>query len=203
MGILLSLLLFILIAGTVFVFGYLHYVKPARLLDQLATSTSDAIPTPLTLAAKKPAGTFSVARLLEPIGTLIPVSPQDAANVKHELTAAGIRSSSAVTVLYGAKIVLAAVFLLGAVLFRNRFPETGVLRILAPVGCAGMGYALPSFVLGRLSRDGAKRYAFRFPTCWTCSWCAVRPVVGSTNPLSTSAASSRRFIRRLPTSSRW
>lgn len=162
MGILLPLVLFLLIGATVFVFGYQYYVKPSRLLDQLTTTTSDAIPASLTLTAKKSSKRFSIARWFEPIGTLIPISAQDAANVKHELTAAGIRSNSGVAVLYGAKAVLALALLLVALLVRNRL-ENPLLRILAPVGAAGLGYALPSLVLGRLVKRRREKIRFALP----------------------------------------
>ncbi len=162
MGILLVLILFLLIAATVSGFGYLQYVKPARLLDQLATTTSDAIPTPLTLTERKPKRSFSFSGLLQPVGNLLPVSAQDAATIKRELTAAGIRSSSAVTALYGSKIVLAALFLLLSIFFRDHLPSP-VLRIVGPIGCAGMGYAFPSFVLGRMVSRRREQIRFSLP----------------------------------------
>lgn len=162
MGILLCVVLFFLISATVSVFGYLQYVKPARLLDQLTTTTSDAIPTPLTLAERKPKSNLSFSALFQPIGNLLPVSSQDAANIKRELTAAGIRSSSAATALYGSKMVLAAVFLLVAIIFRDHM-SSPVLRILGPFACAGLGYTLPSFVLGRMVKRRREQIRFSLP----------------------------------------
>ncbi|HEX3683908.1 MAG TPA: type II secretion system F family protein [Bryobacteraceae bacterium] len=162
MGILLCLVLFLLISATVFVFGYLQYVKPSRLLDQLANTTSDAIPAPLTLTERKPKRGFSFSGLLQPVGNLLPVSPQDAATIKRELTAAGIRSNSAVTALYGSKIVLAALFLLVGVFFRDHMPPP-LLRILGPVACAGLGYCIPSFVLGRMVARRREQIRFSLP----------------------------------------
>lgn len=162
MGILVCVALFVLVAVAVSVFGYVQYVRPARLLDQLATTTSDAIPVRLTLAERKPKRGFSVSGLLQPIGNLLPVSSQDAANIKRELAAAGIRSSSAATALYGSKIVLAAVFLLVAIALRDRMPSP-VLRILGPIGSAGMGYSLPSFILGRMVSRRREQIRFSLP----------------------------------------
>jgi tight adherence protein C len=162
MGILLCVVLFLLISGIVFVFGYSQYVKPARLLDQLATTTSDTIPAPLTFTERKPKRSFSIAGLLQPIGNLLPVSPQDAATLKHELTAAGIRSNSAATAVYGSKILLAAVFLLLGVFFRDHMPSP-IFRILGPVACAGLGYSLPGFVLGRMVTRRREKIRFSLP----------------------------------------
>lgn len=159
MGILIVVALFLGLGSLVFFFGYLHYVKPSRLLDQLATTSSDAIPSPLTARKPKTSG-FSVSKLLEPVGNLLPISAQDASIVKQELTAAGIRSSSAVAVLYGFKIVLAAVLVLVALIFRSHFANP-LLRVIAPVAGGGIGYMLPGFILGRLikRRHGLIRYS--------------------------------------------
>jgi tight adherence protein C len=162
MGILLCVVLFVLVAATVSIFGYLQYVKPSRLLDQLATTTSGAIPAPLTLTDRKPKTKFSLSALLQPLGRLFPVSPQDAASVKQELTAAGIRSNSAVTALYGSKILLAALFLLVGIFFRHHMPSP-VLRILGPIGCAGLGYAAPGFILGRMVTRRREKIRFALP----------------------------------------
>lgn len=162
MGMVLCLVLFLLVTVTVSVFGYMQYVKPSRLLDQLATTTSGAIPTPLTFTERKPKKSFSISALLQPIGNLMPVSPQDAASIKSELTAAGIRSNSAVTALYGSKIALAVVLLLIGVFVRDHMPSP-VLRILGPVGFAGLGYSLPSLVLGRMVSRRREKIRFALP----------------------------------------
>lgn len=159
---LLVVVLFALTGGMVFAFGYVHYVRPARLLDQLATTTSDAIPARLTLTEKKPKRAFSLASLLEPAGRIIPLSPQDAANMRQELTAAGIRSGSAVTVFYGSKIVLAGAFLLIGLFFRDHLANP-ILRLLLPLGCAALGYLLPAFILGRLVDRRREQIRFSLP----------------------------------------
>jgi tight adherence protein C len=159
MGILIVVVLFLALGSLVFFFGYLHYVKPSRLLDQLTTTTSDAIPSPLT--ANKHKSEFSFARFLAPLGNLIPMSSQDAAEVKQDLISAGIRSSSAVAVLCGLKIVLAAVLLLTALALRGHLTANPLLRVIAPLAGAGIGYMLPAFLLGRLikRRHSQIRYA--------------------------------------------
>jgi len=162
MMILLVLTAFLLTAGMVLVFGYMHYVRPARLLDQLTSTSSDAIPTPLALTGRKPKRSFSLARLIEPLGRLIPLSAQDAATLRQELTGAGIRSSSAVAVFYGTKVALAAVFLLVGVLFRDRV-NNPILRLLLPVGAGAAGYSLPAFVLGRMVDRRREKIRFSLP----------------------------------------
>jgi tight adherence protein C len=161
MGLLIVLALFLALGSLVFFFGYLHYVKPSRLLDQLATTTSDAIPSPLT--ATKPKSDFSFAKLLAPLGNLIPMSAQDTAVVKQDLTSAGIRASSAVAVFAGLKIVLAAVLFLIAVALRGHLTSNPMLRVIAPVALGGIGYMMPGFLLGRLIKRRHSQIRYSLP----------------------------------------
>lgn len=139
---------FFALAGVVFAFGYAHYVKPGRLLDQL-TVREETVLTPAELH-RRPKRELSLASLLEPVGRLLPVSPQDAAIWKQKLVAAGIRSPSAIAVLYGIKLVLAIVLALTAVLVRDRILAQGLSRMLAPFVAGAIGYLLPGIVLDRM-----------------------------------------------------
>jgi tight adherence protein C len=155
-----AVFLFLFVAVLVSAFGYRFYVRPARMLDQLARTTSEAIPKPIE--QRKPKQDFSLARLLEPIGNLLPASPQDASAAKQELGNAGFRSNSAVPIYYGTKIVLAIVFVLGALLLKDRLSE-GMLRLILPVAAGGMGFFLPSFGLGFLVRRRHEKIRLSLP----------------------------------------
>ncbi len=147
MYLLVPLALFLLITAAISYFGYVHYVRPSRMLDQLAHTGSDSIA--VSLRARKQKREFSFSQLLEPLGNLLPVSPQDAVLSKQELFSAGFRTSSAVPVYYGAKIVLATALVMLAVMFRDHL-ENPLLRLVLPVAGGGIGFLVPSFVLGRL-----------------------------------------------------
>ncbi len=149
MNVLLPLLLFVLIAGAVSYFGYVHYVRPSRMLDQLANTGTDSISS--SLRARKRKRDFSFSQLLEPVGNLLPVSPQDASISKRELFSAGFRTGSALPVYYGSKILLATILVITALLFRDRL-DNPLLRVMLPVAGGGIGFLFPSFVLGRLVR---------------------------------------------------
>ncbi len=160
MALLLSALLFLLLAGTVSFFGYRHYVKPGRLLDQLTTSSSDAIPTRLTALDRK--SKFSFTQWLEPIGNLLPISPQDASMVKQQLTSAGLRSRSAVAVFYGTKILGTVCFLIVGLFLRHHIGNP-MLRIVGPIASGGIGYMMPGLVLGRLMKRRQEQIRFSLP----------------------------------------
>jgi tight adherence protein C len=157
---LIPILLFIVITFAITVFGYFHYVKPTRMLDQLASTTSDAIPG---LASERQAqDEFSLAELLVPIGDLLPISPQDAAITKGDLISAGFRSTRAVAVYYGCKLLLAAGLVIVAITVRSHF-ENPFLRAFSPVLGGGIGYCLPAFILGRLVKRRHEQIRFALP----------------------------------------
>jgi tight adherence protein C len=140
-----AVVLFLLILGAVSAFGYYYYVKPSRMLDQLAFS-KDGFSN--VTGEKKRSGSEIVAQLISPIGTLLPMSPQDTVMARRELVAAGIRSESAVQVFFGSKLLLAALLLGIALMFRPQI-KNPILKLIAPLAGAGIGYSLPSFLLNR------------------------------------------------------
>jgi tight adherence protein C len=158
---LIAICLFALVSLIVFAFGYRFYVRPARMLDQLSRTTSDALPRPLEQHAK-PKQDFSLARLVEPIGNLLPLSPQDAGLAKKDLSNAGFRSSSAVSIYYGTKIVLAIVFGLSGLVLRAHV-SGDMLRLILPVAGAGVGFFLPSFGLGFLVKKRHQKIRLALP----------------------------------------
>src|ERR1700733_6323321 len=112
-----AVVLFLLILSAVVAFGYHYYVKPSRMLDQL-TYSNDAY-SPIAVE-KKRNGSEIIAEILKPIGTLLPMSPQDTALARRELVAAGIRNESSVQVLFGSKLLLAVLLLGIALMFRSQ-----------------------------------------------------------------------------------
>jgi tight adherence protein C len=160
MAILITFLLFLGLVGLVSVFGYIHYVKPTRLLDQLATTTSDVIPS--SIAERNQKKRFSISQLLEPLGNLLPVSSQDALATKQEMIAAGLRSRSAVAVYYGTKIVLVVVLVILALAFRGGISNR-ILSLVLPAASGGLGYCIPGIVLGRMAKRRQEKIRFALP----------------------------------------
>jgi tight adherence protein C len=140
-----AFILFLLILAAVGAFGYHVYVKPSRMLDQLSNS-NESYSQRSTATRLGPSEL--IVELLRPIGTLLPLSPQDTALVRRELVAAGIRNESAVQVFFGLKLFLAAVLLSAALLFRAQIANP-VLRVVSPIAGAGIGFSLPSLILSR------------------------------------------------------
>ena len=160
MALSITFVVFLAIVGLISFFGYHHYVKPSRLLDQLTTSTSDALP--IRLAERKQKPPLTLGSVLGSLGTLIPISPQDAAIAKEDLISAGFRSSSAVKVYYGTKICLTLILLVAGVVLRNHV-DNPALRIVLPIASAAAGWSLNSFILGKLAARRQERIRLALP----------------------------------------
>lgn len=157
---LIALLLFVLVSAIISVFGYRVYVRPGRVLDQLSRTATETIARPLEREKQKKE--FSLARLLEPVGNLLPLSPNDASLAKRELASAGFRSNSAVSIYYGVKIVLALLLVFAALLLRSRV-SGAMLALILPVGAGGIGFMAPSFGLGRLVKRRHQQIRLALP----------------------------------------
>jgi tight adherence protein C len=145
MTLFIAIAFFVVISAAVFAFGYYQYIKPSRFLDTLANSTSEVIRS----VPRREKTQFSLARLLEPVGSLLPISSQDASVLRRELISAGFRSDSAVTVFYGVKLVLAVVGVLVALATKGGM-ENPLMKMMVPVFGGVIGYILPGFGLSRL-----------------------------------------------------
>ncbi len=145
MSIVIAVLLFLLILCAVGAFGYHYYVKPSRMLDQL-TFSNDSYST--VRGEEKRNLSQITAQLLTSIGTLLPMSPQDTGLARRELLAAGIRNESAVSIFFGSKLFLAVLLLGVALMFRPQIANP-ILKLVAPLAAAGLGFSLPSFLLNR------------------------------------------------------
>ncbi len=123
-------------------------MKPATLLDQLKTSTSDALPSRLVSEERNKKFTF--ADLFKHLGNLMPISPQDAAMAKSDLSLAGFRSQSAVAVYYGSKVILCLGMLIGGLALRGHI-EKPVLKIVFRSG--------PRYSAGRSIRSSFRNWS--------------------------------------------
>lgn len=162
MALLVVIVLFVGVAVLIAGFGYKHYVRPGRLLDQLKTTASDALPVQIGVPDGGNKQKSTVAGLLKSLGELVPVSPQDAALAKTDLIAAGFRTSSAVPVYYGTKFFVAAGMVLFALSVRGHIKKP-LMRVILPIGAAAGGYALPAFGLRRIANKRKEGIRYGLP----------------------------------------
>jgi hypothetical protein len=124
----------------------------------------------------------AVIDTLKRIGRAAPQSPSEMGKLQRKLTAAGYRSYEAVAVFYGIR--------LGCALIAFALLATPIIVhpniALALAGC-GLGYLLPSMVLGRMAKPSIS---------W---WSASKPGSASIRRFSASARSSSSRTRICPT----
>lgn len=140
----LAVILFAVLLAATGGFGYIYYVRPSRLLDQLTNTSHTRTPI-----IEKKQNSLSFSQILKQLGDMLPISPQDAKEVKRDMIEAGIRSENATQKFYGIKLLLSALMFFGALVARAHLSE-GMGKTVLPVAGAGLGFMLPSFVLGKM-----------------------------------------------------
>ena len=151
-----SVTLFLALLALISGFGYLKYVKPARIFYQLTMVSQEA-------AVRSTSSGNWVSRFLSAIGNKLSTSSAEAAVTKKELASAGFRSDGAVSIFFGLKPSVAVVLFLLAFSLRSHFPDALVLRF-AILGFAGvLGYMAPGLVLNRLITRRQESIRFALP----------------------------------------
>ncbi len=159
MALLVSVTLFGILATVITAFGYGHYAKPARLLQQLHDEPEEE---PVELEQIGQPAPSSLIRRIQAIGKHAPVSPQDAQATRRMLVAAGYRTEHAVAVLNGIKLILSVTLLVLAIVFRGSIANP-ILRIVLPVAATVAGYWLPGFILEKLIAKRQERLRLSLP----------------------------------------
>jgi tight adherence protein C len=150
MSILLSLVVFLLVAGLGALAGMRLWAKPKEAIERVTGVTHvEEERTPL-----HPSLVFH--ELVKRLGTMMPVSPRDAGVVQRRLIRAGIRTPNAVRYLYGAKAlfgvtlpVIVSVFVLGS----DSDPFNKAIIIL---GAGALGFLGPNEYLNLKAKKRQK-----------------------------------------------
>ena len=152
-------ILFFLITGVIAGFGYLRFAKPTAMLDQLTSSTEVEGKGFHPTAALEQKGASGLPGLLESIGRLLPYTPQGIGEIRRELIAAGYRTSYAVYVLLGSKVLSCVGLLIVGFTVRSHISSSPVSLRMIPIAAALAGYLLPGFILNYLAKS--RREAIR------------------------------------------
>jgi tight adherence protein C len=139
-----SIVLFFVLMTAILLFGYKRYSKPASFVEQQIGMPVISSMTETLMSPNKGAGVTDAMRLL---GSIIPASPQDLLAAKRDLVMAGYRSENAPAVFSGIRILAALVFLAFGFLVKDQITTKPMLRIMLMIGCGGIGYMAPGFIL--------------------------------------------------------
>ncbi|MEQ1946837.1 MAG: type II secretion system F family protein [Bryobacteraceae bacterium] len=149
---------FVVLAAIISFFGYRYYTRPGRVYEQLGGPA--AVFTPLDVTEVKP---DVVVTVLEQLGNVIPVDPEEASALRRDLIAAGYRSANATEVYLGLRIVFAAIVLVLGIVFRGSITSNPVLQIVIPIACGFAGWFGPSFFLDLAVEARQERLRFGLP----------------------------------------
>jgi tight adherence protein C len=126
--------------------GYRLIYKPGRFLRQLGQPVI-ALDARRTLVEGNEPQVSTLVTVLNKIGSRVPSSAAEVANLKGDLIRAGFRSESALPVFYGVRIVITLVMLGLCVMLQGKMSPNVVMKIGVTCFGAAAGWILPSFFL--------------------------------------------------------
>jgi len=156
-----SVLLFVLVLASVSYFGYRHYIRPARVMEQVGIA-AEMPGSPVSIREMENASGFLV-RTIRNIGEKAPISPEDASVAHRYLIAAGFRSDTALHTYYGLKLTLTVLFVLLAFLFRGQITSVPAMRIVVIIAAGLAGYFGPNITLEKLVARRQEKLRFALP----------------------------------------
>ena len=126
--------------------GYRVFYKPGRFLKQLGNPVigNDVLHAVAIDAEAQPS---TIVTLLRRIGSHVPSSQVETADLRTQLIRAGYRSESAPTVLYGMKIVAILAMLAACLMLESSMPPNPVMKLGLIVSGVAAGWILPRFML--------------------------------------------------------
>src|ERR1039458_3381757 len=126
--------------------GYPLIYKPGRFMRQLGRPviTDDSQRVVDAGGETEPS---TIVTFLHGIGSRVPSSEAEVANLKMDLIRAGYRSDTALPVFYGLRIMVTLVMLLVCVMLEAKMPENPVMKLALMASGIGAGWILPRFFL--------------------------------------------------------
>jgi tight adherence protein C len=144
MPILMTLLIFLLLAGAVAAAGMKLYVRPKEAMERVAGGIDhgEQMPSHPSLALHD---------LIKRLGNFVPQSPKDVTVMQRRLIRAGIRNESALKILYGAKLVCGIVLplIVAAVLAGNSWDSSN--KVATILAASAVGFFGPNEYVRRMA----------------------------------------------------
>jgi tight adherence protein C len=154
MPLILTIVVFVTVVLVVFAFGAAA-VTPSSLLG----ARLRALAGQATVAPEKPTTKIKdrIEQALDPLSKAIPLSPSDVSRTRAWLIQAGLREPRHVSYYFGARMALAAVGLVGVVVF------SGVDSMPLLVCVPAFGFFIPRFFLKRMIKERQRRIRIALP----------------------------------------
>ena len=126
--------------------GYRLVYKPGKFMRQLGNPVITTEMKHVTGADGDAEGS-TIVTLLHGIGSRVPASDGEVANLKVDLMCAGFRSENALAVFYGLRIVTTLLMLVLCVMLEAKMPPNPVMKLGLMASGIGAGWILPRFFL--------------------------------------------------------
>jgi tight adherence protein C len=126
--------------------GYRLIYKPGRFMRQLGRPVITADSQRLVDAGGETEPS-TIVTFLHGIGSRVPSSEAEVANLKMDLIRAGFRSDTALPVFYGVRIVVTLAMMLVCIVLQTKMPDNPVMKLALMASGIGAGWILPRFFL--------------------------------------------------------
>jgi tight adherence protein C len=129
--------------------GYRLYYKPGRILRQLGAPVITEGPRGGLTEEQAEQQPSVIITVLTSLGSKIPSSETEVANLKTDLMRAGYRSEKAMPVFYAARIMSTLMMMLVGLMMQAKMPPNPIMTVgLVVFGCAA-GWVLPRSFLAK------------------------------------------------------
>src|SRR5438045_2472969 len=138
MGLLVTIMLFVVIMATITIVGLKVYIRPKEAMERvagIAGSQREHIPAHPSLAFRE---------LLQRLGNVLPASPKDVTIMQRRLIRAGFRGQHALKVLYGAKVALVVILPILMTAYVSTSDMASENKIMAVLAAATAGFFGPN-----------------------------------------------------------
>src|SRR5581483_3443444 len=123
------------------------YIRPARLLRQLGNPVITNAARGGVMAAPAEPQVSAVVTILTNLGSKVPSSETEVANLKTDLIRAGYRSEKALPVFYGIRILSTLFMMIMSLMVQAKMPSNPAMSVaLIVFGCAA-GWVFPRMFL--------------------------------------------------------
>jgi len=151
MAILMSCVVFLVMAIVLSLVGMRLYVRPREAMERVAGTVqehAEVAPTHPSLMFRD---------LMKKLGALVPVSPKDVTVMQRRLIRAGFRQENALKILYGFKLVCGVLFPVTAFILASNMQAEAGNKMLAVLVMAGAGFFGPNEFVSRAAKRRQKK----------------------------------------------
>ncbi len=151
MELLLSIAVFVLIAGAVSIVGMRMWARPKAAMERVTGRVADQtqfMPAHPSLAFRE---------LISRLGTMLPSSSRDAGLAERRLIRAGFRSENAIKALRGSKVFLTVALPVVAGLATAGSPGLAENRLMILAGAGVLGFMAPSYYVKLAAKRRQKK----------------------------------------------